>query len=361
MRRVFLLGLLLACGGPQPAPVVVHMPAPLASSSASVVASGTLPAAPPVRRRVVPPETNGCLVHAERPHAPRALRGRPDDTTAYATVEATDDERVLFYKGGTVPYVELETADGGLRLRGYADLPLHAAKPFALAGVIVPKKRARLSWRGTTDDGHVTVALALPAAVTVDGGHLVSGLAPCDAMTVLADDTWAERADEQPANPVSLGKLTLGVRSEPGGAVRATVDLADDTLFLGEVRGGFRRIDVPFDDFNLRGWVPAKLPASQSMGTIGLGHAGVGGQRMTKYGSPACEAPLVVYAKTGEAFLEVGTVGAGFPVKLAQAFGEYARIDIGEGSAAGKLPWFARTADIEACHARSFGSGWRFE
>ena len=361
MRRVFPLGFLLACGGPQPAPVVVRVPTPVASSSASAVASATLPAAPPVRRRVVPPDTNGCLVHAETPYAPRALRGRPDDTAAYATVEATDDERVLFYKGGSVPYVELETADGGLRLRGYADLPPRAKKPFALAGVVFPKKKARLAWRGTTDDGHVTVALDLPPTVTVDGGHAVLGLAPCDALTVLADKVWDERQDEQLGDLVSLGKLTLAVHADPGGAVRATVDLADDSLHLGEIRGAVRRVDIPFDDFNLRGWIPTKLPVPQPLSTIGLGHAGVGGQRRTKLGSPACATPLSVYAKTGEAFLEVGTVGAGFPVKLAEASGEYARIDIGEGSVAGKLPWYARAVDIEACHARSVGGGWRFE
>ena len=360
MRRLLPLAF-LACGAPQP--VVVAIPAPVASSSASAVTSAKLPPAPTVRQRVVPPETNGCLVHAEAPFAPRALRLRPDDPP-YATVTATHDERVLFYRGGTVPYVELETADGGLRLRGYADLPPRATKAFALGGVIFPRKKTRLRWDGTTDDGHVTVALALPPTVTVDGGHLVSGLAPCDALTVLADESSQERLDEQLEKTSSVGKISLTVKADPTGAVRATIDWTAEggVLQLGEVRGAVRRAEIPFDDFIVRGWVPAKLPgvAAAVLGSIGMG--GKLGQYMVTFGAPSCATPLAVFAKRGDAFLEVGTVAALFPVKLAEKLGEYARIDIGRPPK-DQLPWYARTADLEACTARSQGGGdpWRFE
>jgi hypothetical protein len=96
------------------------------------------------------------------------------------------------------------------------------------------------------------------------------------------------------------------------------------------------------------------------LGSIGLGHL-MAGRRGTKIGSPACAAPLAVYAKSGADFVEVGTVGTQFPVKLAEKLGDYARIDVGEGSEAGKLAWYARSADVEACHATSVSSGWRFE
>ena len=360
MRRLLFLAV-LACGAPQPVAVVV--PVAVAPSSAPVVASVKLPAAQAVRQRVVPPDTNGCLVHAEAPFAPHALRLRPNDPP-YATVTATHDERVLFHRGGTVPYVELETADGGLRLRGYADLAPRATKAFALGGVIVPRKKTRLRWNGTTDDGHVTVALALPPTVTVDGGHVVSGLAPCDALTVLADDTSEERPDEELDKAFSVDKMSLTVRADPAGAVRATVDWTAEggLLGLGEVRGAVRRADLPFDDFIVRGWVPTKLPGltATSQGTLGMG--GKLGQYLMSFGVPSCATPLAVYAKRGDAFLEVGTVAALFPVKRAENFGEYARIDIGRPPK-DQLPWYARTTDLEACTARSEGGGgpWRFE
>lgn len=360
MRRLLALGL-LACGAPQP--VVVAIPAPVASSSASAVASAKLPAPPAVRQRVMPPDTNGCLVHAEAPFAPRALRLRPDDSP-YATVTATHDERVLFYRGGTVPYVELETADGGLRLRGYADVPPRAARAFALAGIIVPRKKARLGWNGTTEDGHVIVSLALPPTVTVDGGHVASGAAPCGALTVLTEDTWAQRPDEQSDTSLYVGKVTVPVRADPTGTVRATVDWTADggVLQLGEVRGSVRRADLPFADFIVRGWIPAKLPGLTPAAQTLAGMGGAGGQYMVQYGAPSCATPLAVFARRGDTFLEVGTVAAFFPVKVAEALGEYARIDIGRPPK-DQLPWYARATDLAACTARSEGGGraWRFE
>jgi hypothetical protein len=279
-------------------------------------------------------------------------------------VTATNDERVLFREGAaTVPYVELETVGGALRVRGYVDVAPHATRPIVLSGVVWPKKRTHLTWEGTTTEGEMRVAVGLPDGVTVDGGSVAKATVSCAALTVLDESsTYDLRPDDHPhGSPVSLRRPTP-LRSTHDGPVRAVVTGPGGTAYAGETRAAWRSIQIDYGDVILRGWVPTKLVGEESRGLGYIGSRGHGARSLVPQGLPACEASVAVFAQTSQGFVEVGAVAALAPLRRFDAVGDYTRIEVGsEQEEAGKLPWYARTADVAGCNARSVASSaWHF-
>jgi len=280
-------------------------------------------------------------------------------------VTATNDERVLFREGAaTVPYVELETAGGALRVRGYVDVAPHATRPIVLSGVVWPRKRTRLIWEGTTAEGEMRVAVGLPDGVTVDGRSVATATVSCAALTVL-DERTAEyefRADDRPHGPRVSVRQPTPLRSTYDGPVRALVTVPGAAAYAGVTRAGLRSVQLDYGDVILRGWVPAELVGSDLRGIGNIGLRGHVGGTTVKQGIPACATPLPVFAKGSASFLEVGAVAAFAPVRTFETAGGFARIEVGsEYEEDGKLPWYARTSDLEGCHARSTDArGWHF-
>jgi hypothetical protein len=204
--------------------------------------------------------------------------------------------------------------DATLKLAMWAQsVTLHLAKPRAVAGILYPKARAALPWRGDGQAGSLLVSFDV-SDVLASSTEAREEL-PCGAMSPLTAEygdrdalpvkgTGEEVAllGEVPISPVPGAVPVARFRAGAGGPVLAFAKKKDARFVVLERR-----------DFLVAGWVPASSIGENrnGYGTLGVGTFGES-MRQVGHSSPLrCPHELAVFGEQGGERARVGVLAAG--------------------------------------------------
>jgi len=164
-------------------------------------------------------------------------------------------------------------ARGGLQLHGVVDAPaLHLKAPTQLAGFVVPRPTASVSWEPTDAAG--TVGISLDVSDLFEVPTLAQQVVPCEALTIAlpAYNAFALIAQKVVKQTSVHGAVDL--MALPGKPPLARMKKSGaHVVYVLAKQGAFTRVVIEMDRYYAFGWVP-----NESVHDLGLmlGLGGVG-------------------------------------------------------------------------------------
>jgi hypothetical protein len=200
--------------------------------------------------------------------------------------------------------------DGQLIVRGFAreaDVTMRAARAHALAGIVVPKPSAVLTWLG----GAVgSLEVGVDASELLVSPELVADHMPCERVGLNAAGYSARELvtprKNLPEREVTRAGAELSVERESTASARLRQGV---TVEVVEVRGLHTRILVDSQSFVLFGWVASADLGPRRSGTgYGIGLGRLGSRSSSARGNRKCVRDLTLVAEVGGERAKVGVI-----------------------------------------------------
>jgi hypothetical protein len=362
IRSIFVAVSCVACGRAKQ-----DAPAAGASASASVAFASASAVVPP--KTLVLPEGR-CTIR-EKFFGLVGFAMRLEEKTApYADARSvsgilgalgSDRSAELRIPSGAGASLGLHLESPQLVLDGLVDpasIPLRAAKPIVLGGLVVPTELTELAIVDATTDG-VTVEPALGAEIALTTP--LRARMPCASLALAA--AGLDAASVLPAKPLRHAGLhagkTVALSVEPGGAAAAKLTpVADVDVQVLEARGAATRIAYQSRAW-VFGWVstsdlgaaPAEEPGGRRKGEEGV--MGKPAVPPSPLRSVACATDVPLVAEVAGVRATIGRVRATALVQLLGSDAGFAQVRVPSGPivAASGARWLIAEKDLEGCPA----------
>ncbi len=289
----------------EPGPTKIEIPLPAASAGAETSPVDAVPTLPVVHE----PASVACRI-VEKQWSLSSLLIRQGGP-AFASV--TNAPVTLVMPAGAPAAPTAVFDDGQLIVRGFAreaDVTLRAAKAHALAGILVPKSSAALTWVGGAAG---SLDVGLDASKLLESPELVTDRLACELIVLNAVEYSAREHVTRRKNLTERDVARAGAELSAERAGTASARLRQGIgVEVVEVRGLHTRILVDASSFVLFGWVAsADLGPRRGGSGYGIGLGRFGSRSSSARGNRKCARDLTLVAEAGGARAKIGIIRKG--------------------------------------------------
>ncbi len=252
----------------------------------------------------------------------------------------------------------IEASSAGVVVSGIGDaasIPVFPAKPFVMAGFLVPEGSTQLTLTAASED-EVRLKLTLPEEVVVPK-RSVEEARPCGDVSVDPSSfdsktpVFGARPGSHPLMSGGLAELSL----RPDGPRVATLRIPPDgdLVHSFDEKDGRTLIGWQTSMVMVFGWVRSARLKETNMGIggkIGLGTASLGALRIATVASVRCQHDLPLIAESDGEARTVGRILAGTTVRIARWGEPRSRVALDAAGIREQHGTFsALTAELRAC------------